>query len=108
MHASRFLGRHRSLFLNLGLIAMAVGVFAGIKALTPEPAVADPAEKVCICHATGREPSLHFVDVCASRNAIFGNAGHFFEHGTPRAGHEHDKLGPCEETEPSPSPSATP
>jgi len=101
---SNVVSRHRWLSLNLALVLLAIGVVTGLRAAWgPDQALADKDE-VCICHATGLEPSLHFVDVCASRRAIFGNAGHFFENGTPQAGHEHDKLGPCEEP-PPPSPS---
>ena len=35
-------------------------------------------------------------------NAVFGQAGHFNEDGTPQAGHEQDYLGPCQ-TPPPPT-----
>lgn len=53
-------------------------------------------EKITICHAAGQEGTTHFVTLTISRNAVFGPAGHFFENGTPRAGHEQDYFGPCQ------------
>lgn len=54
------------------------------------------SEKVTLCHAAGLEGTTHFVEITVGRPAAFGPAGHFFENGTPRAGHEEDYLGPCE------------
>lgn len=65
-------------------------------------------EKVTICHAAGRETTTHFVTLTIAWNAVFGQAGHFYENGTPRAGHEHDYLGECENNEePEPIPGCT-
>jgi len=53
------------------------------------------AEKVTICHAVGQADTTHYVTLNLPRQAVFGEAGHFFENGTTRAGHEQDYLGPC-------------
>lgn len=66
------------------------------------------AEKVTICHAAGREGTTKFVTLNLAYPAVYGEAGHFYENGTPRAGHEDDYLGACEEPEPSITPSVTP
>jgi hypothetical protein len=102
---------HRILALNLGLFVLVIGSVVAIQVWrglsTVSDARADKEDKVCICHAAGLAGTTHFVTVCASRNAIFGQAGHFYEDGTPRAGHEEDYLGECK-PEPSPSPSPSP
>ncbi len=56
---------------------------------------AAPEDKVTICHAAGQAGTTHYVELTISRNAVFGEGGHFFENGTPRAGHEQDYLGRC-------------
>lgn len=53
-------------------------------------------DKVTICHFTGREGTDRHVTLTLPVKAVFGKAGHFNENGTTRAGHEHDRLGPCE------------
>ena len=52
-------------------------------------------DKVTFCHAAGRDGTTHFIELTTSYNAAFGQAGHFYENGTPRAGHEQDYLGVC-------------
>jgi len=37
----------------------------------------------------------NFITLTLPWVAVYGEAGHFFENGTPRAGHEQDTLGPC-------------
>jgi hypothetical protein len=74
--------------------------------------------KTTICHAAGQEGTTHFVTLDLDNNALYGhngNAGHFNEDGTPKAGHEDDYFGPCKgdaspspSLEPSDEPSATP
>lgn len=54
-------------------------------------------EKVTICHAAGLDGTTHYVELTIAYPAVYGPAGHFFENGTTRAGHEDDYLGPCEE-----------
>jgi hypothetical protein len=100
--------RHSILATCLGLFLVVAGIVTGLMVLRgPSPAMA-AKDEVCICHAAGQDGTTHFVTVCANRTAIFGQAGHFYEDGTPRAGHEQDKLGPCDEPTPSPSPSSSP
>ena len=53
-------------------------------------------EKVTICHAAGLEGTSQFVEITAAYPAIYGQAGHFLENGTPRAGHEDDYVGSCD------------
>ena len=61
-----------------------------------EPVFATPGERVTVCHAAGRDGTTHFVELTLAYPAVFGTAGHFYENGTPRAGHEDDYLGPCQ------------
>lgn len=56
---------------------------------------AKPPEKVTICHAAGRDDTEHYIELTVGWSAVYGPAGHFYENGTPQAGHEHDYLGPC-------------
>lgn len=71
------------------VVALLVGVEWGGK-------VAGASEKVTICHAAGQEDTDKYVTLTISRNAVYKDqGGHFYENGTPRAGHEHDYLGPC-------------
>jgi hypothetical protein len=68
--------------------------------------------KVTICHAAGLAGTTHYNTLNISENAVYGrhgNAGHFEENGTPRAGHEQDYFGACEsDSTPTPTPSASP
>lgn len=73
------------------------------------------ADKITICHGAGQEGTTHFVTLTLSRNAVYqdqGEGGHFFENGTPKAGHEQDYLGECNSpassAEPTPTPSSDP
>jgi hypothetical protein len=59
------------------------------------PVLADRPETVTICHAAGQAGTTQFVTLTIPVNAAFGQAGHFNEDGTPRAGHEDDYLGEC-------------
>jgi hypothetical protein len=76
------------------------------------PAVTNAGDdKVTICHAAGLEGTTHYVTLTISPNAVYGangNAGHFEENGTPRAGHEQDYFGACREPEPTPTPTPKP
>lgn len=68
-------------------------------------------DKVTICHAAGLEGTTKYVTLTISPNAVYGangNAGHFEENGTPRAGHEQDYFGACQEPEPTPKPTPPP
>ncbi len=88
---------NRTMYLVFGA-ALALGL-AGTLVLTGSPAEA-ACDKLTICHAAGKAGTTKFVEVTACENAITGRAGHFFEDGTPQAGHEDDIFGPCEKTEP--------
>ena len=71
-------------------VALAVAAGANMQKLN-----ADPADKVTICHAAGRDGTTHYIEITVGWPAAYGPAGHFYENGTPRAGHEDDYLGPC-------------
>lgn len=62
-------------------------------------------DKVTLCHAAGLDGTTQYVTIEVGWPAAYGPAGHFYENGTPRAGHEQDYLGPCTAT-PSPTPPA--
>jgi hypothetical protein len=68
--------------------------------------------KVTICHASGLAGTTKFETLTISENAVYGrkgNAGHFEENGTPRAGHEQDYFGACKtDATPTPVPTETP
>jgi hypothetical protein len=82
--------------------------------IATQTVLASGHSKLTICHAAGQDGTTKFVTLTISENAVYGrkgNAGHFEENGTPRAGHEQDYFGACvtEETpSPSPSPSVIP
>jgi TolB protein len=50
-----------------------------------------PAEKVTICHATSSETNPYVI-ITLSGHAVFQSSGHFYEDGSPLAGHEDDFL----------------
>jgi outer membrane biosynthesis protein TonB len=72
------------------------------------PLVAAGQDKVTICHASGLAGTTKFETLTIAYPAVYGPAGHFYENGTPQAGHEEDYLGPCNEPQPSVEPSASP
>jgi uncharacterized repeat protein (TIGR01451 family) len=58
-------------------------------------------EFVTFCHVAGSaEDPANTVTLTLPYNAVFGQAGHFNEDGTPNAGHEQDYLGACNEEPP--------
>jgi outer membrane biosynthesis protein TonB len=65
-------------------------------------------EQVTICHAAGLDGTTHFVTITIGAPAVYGPAGHFYENGTPQAGHEQDYFGPCVTDEATPTPDPTP
>lgn len=67
------------------------------------PVSAGRPDSVVICHAAGQAGTTKYVTLKLPYKAVFGKAGHFYENGTPTAGHEDDYLGPCKETTPSTS-----
>jgi hypothetical protein len=76
-----------------------LGVLAGLALVATLPLVSWGADETfTICHAAGQEGTTQFVELTLPFPAVFGEAGHFFENGTPRAGHEQDILGPCPTT----------
>jgi outer membrane biosynthesis protein TonB len=83
-----------SLFAIVALLALTSTAFAG-------------QDKVTLCHAAGLDGTTKYVTIEVGYPAAYGPAGHFYENGTPRAGHEDDYLGACREPSTSPSPSAT-
>ena len=92
----------KRLFLILSIIAL-----GSISAVSTEKRVlADPPEMITICHAAGQAGTTQFVTLTLPYVAVYGQAGHFNEDGTPQAGHEQDYLGAC--SEPSVTPTITP
>ena len=86
--------------LSTILVLIAVLVTAGaVYAAQPD--------LVTICHATGSETNP-WVEITAAYNAVYGQAGHFSEPGSPNSGHETDYEGPCEVIEPTPLPTDIP
>jgi len=80
-------------FLKNTFLVLAIVLFAS--SLFPSGAVATPADKVTICHGAGQDGTTKYITLTISWNAVYGEAGHFYENGTPRAGHEDDYLGAC-------------
>lgn len=76
--------------------------FVALTALGGQSALAN--DKVTLCHAAGLDGTTHYVTLEVGYPAAFGPAGHFYENGTPQAGHEQDYLGPCLTDDPSPTP----
>jgi LPXTG-motif cell wall-anchored protein len=74
----------------------AAGLLLGGLAVVGGPTVMGAQDKVTICHAAGQEGTEKFVSLTIPYNAAYGQAGHFNEDGTPKAGHEADYEGPCE------------
>lgn len=59
--------------------------------------LATPPVFVTFCHVAGlAEDPANTVTLTLPYQAVFGQAGHFNEDGTPNAGHEHDYLGECQ------------
>ena len=78
----------RNMFYVLAIVLFLSSMFTGV-------AFATKPEKVTICHAAGQEGTDKFLELTIGWEAVYGNAGHFYENGTPRAGHEDDYLGAC-------------
>lgn len=61
--------------------------------------LATPPVFITFCHVAGNaEDPANSVTLTLPEQAVFGQAGHFNENGTPNAGHEHDYLGECQTT----------
>ena len=78
----------RNMFYIFTIVLFLSSMFTGV-------AFATKPEKVTICHAAGQEGTDKFLELTIGWEAVYGNAGHFYENGTPRAGHEDDYLGAC-------------
>jgi LPXTG-motif cell wall-anchored protein len=87
-------GEHAKRFLLGGLLAATT--LAGGLAFASEVQAEQPA-MVTLCHAAGLDGTTKFVTLTIPQQAAFGRAGHFNEDGTPRAGHEADYRGACEQ-----------
>ena len=75
-------------------LSLALFVGAGYTLVRPQ-AVFSQQEMVTLCHAAGQDDTTQFVTLTIAYPAAYGEAGHFYENGTPRAGHEQDYLGEC-------------
>lgn len=76
-------------------ITAAVGVWLIAVLALAGPAHAVQPEMVTICHAAGLDGTTHYVTLTLPYTAVYGQAGHFNEPGTPNAGHEDDYEGAC-------------
>jgi len=72
-------------------------------ALTVSIASAAKPVFVTICHGAGLAGTTQYVTLTLPEQAVYGQAGHFNEDGTPQAGHEEDHLGPCVTETPTPT-----
>jgi hypothetical protein len=97
--------RGRGTALVTSVLAM-----AAVVAVSAAPAAAQggPPEFVTICHVAGSlEDPANLIELTLPFEAVYGQAGHFSEPGTPNAGHEQDIEGPCPtsttDTEPTPT-----
>ena len=103
-------GRLRRIALVLSLGVLAALAIAGATSARVDygpPDSASPmslegqSESVTFCHVAGSaEDPANIVTLTLPYTAVFGQAGHFNEDGTPKAGHEQDYLGPCQTTPP--------
>lgn len=60
---------------------------------------ASAGDKVTICHIAGHAAPDNANEVTITIS-VNGLNGHFYENGTPKAGHEEDYFGPCGGTPP--------
>lgn len=83
-------------FCKLATLVLMLGLsFKFFSVSTSTFEVSAQASKVTICHAAGQDGTTHFNTISVGYPAAYGPAGHFYENGTPRAGHEDDYLGEC-------------
>jgi uncharacterized repeat protein (TIGR01451 family) len=100
--------RRIALVLSLGVLAaLAIAGATTARVDYGPPDSASPmslegqSESVTFCHVAGSaEDPANIVTLTLPYTAVFGQAGHFNEDGTPKAGHEQDYLGPCQTTPP--------
>ena len=96
--------RRIALVLSLGVLAaLAIAGATSARVDYGPPDSASPmslegqSESVTFCHVAGSaEDPANIVTLTLPYTAVFGQAGHFNEDGTPKAGHEQDYLGPCQ------------
>ena len=93
--------KKRTLVLATTLAGLAM-VLAGWIAFS-DSAMASHGDKVTICHASGLAGTTKYETLTIGWMAVYDPAGHFYENGTPRAGHEQDYLGACK----TPTPAST-
>lgn len=67
---------------SFSIFLLILGLFLLIK---PQFNVSAEADKVTICHAAGQDDTTKYVTLTISENAAFGQAGHFYENGTPKS-----------------------
>ena len=79
------------------VLMLVVIMLAALAAVAPTASATNgPPEKVTICHVAGRaDDPANYITLTIPWVAVYGQAGHFNEDGTPQAGHEQDSLGPC-------------
>ena len=94
---------YRKGLLMIGLLA---AISVGVVVFTASTTQAAPEGKVTICHADGKDGTLKFSTITVAPSA--GENHLDLVTGTPKAGHENDYLGPCNEPTPSPTPTPTP
>jgi hypothetical protein len=100
----------RKLFINVGLIVLAVGVVIGMQMIRGASTVQAAADKDCVCHAAGPAPT-QYICIHPSVNAVTQNdqAGHLNEDSSHGPQHAPDFLcSDCSECGPAPSPSPNP
>jgi len=98
---------------SIQVLSLTALLGAGVVTYTNAPKVEAQADKITICHGAGQDDTTQFVTLTLATNAVYqnqGNGGHFYENGTPKAGHEQDYLGECRtaSVSPSASPSVSP
>lgn len=79
--------------VGLGLAVVALGAVSAVALAGGHGG--GPPDKVVICHASGLAGTTKYETLELPYVAVYGQAGHFYENGTPRAGHEQDYLGEC-------------
>jgi hypothetical protein len=87
-------------------IALLAGVSAGMLIFLASTTQAVPEGKITICHADGLAGTIKFSTITIAPSAASNHLD--LVTGTPKAGHELDHLGACEEPSPTPTPTPTP
>lgn len=83
----------------LGAAAVIMGLVLIVTGTASSSVSASESDKVTICHAAGQDDTTHYITLTISEEAVYGHngeAGHFEENGTPKAGHEQDYFGACQ------------